>query len=174
MKITRTKMTVQEYLEKIFIFTGVNEENIGVEINDSDRRLEIVLDVPEDQASLFIGTRGETLYSLQHLIRIVFKDDYPDKRIVLDVNGYRQDKKDDLVEKALLLAEEVKKTGYERIMRRLNSYERYLIHDAISNEEGMEDVTTESFDEGTGRSLMIRLKDDAQLDQPIMDEENYE
>ncbi len=167
-------MTVQEYINKILLFTGVEESDVDIDIAETESRLEIGLTVPEDKASLFIGARGEALYSLQHLIRIIFKDDYESKRIVLDVNGYKQEKKDDLVEKALLLAEEVKKTGYERVMRRLNSYERYLIHDAIANEEGLEDVTTESFDEGTGRSLMIRLKDGVQIEEPPITESDYE
>jgi spoIIIJ-associated protein len=152
-------MTINKYLKKLTLFSGLKEENIEIEIEKTEERVEIKLTVPEEKASLFIGTRGETLYAIQHMVRLVFRKKYSEKRIVLDINNYRQEKEDKLIAKAKRAADQVLETGETEVLTNLNSYERYLVHTAIAEDENLGEVTTESYDEVDQRVLTIKLKE---------------
>lgn len=137
-------MKIEEYLNKICLFVGLNPDDAEVVIQEVKDRLEISLTVPQDIASYFIGRKGETLYALQYLIRITFGDEHPDLNIVLDINGYQKEREDKLVEKAIRTAQRVLETGEATELRNLNSYERYLVHSAIAEDPELEELTTES------------------------------
>ncbi len=151
-------MTVKKYLKKLCLFLGLKQDQVEIEVNETERRLEANLSVPEEKASLFIGSKGETLYAIQHLLRLNFNQEFEDKSIVLDINSYRQEREERLIEKAVYIAQEVKQTGQARTLRHLNSYERYLVHTAIAEREEFEDLTTQSEDAGDQRWLTIKPK----------------
>mgnify|MGYP006282707869 CR=1 FL=1 len=151
-------MTVAEYLQKLCMFSGLNSELVNIEVEETERRLEARLEVPEEKVDLFVGGKGETLYSIQHLLRLCFNREYPDKSIILDINNYRQRREERLKEKAVFIGQEVKQTGQARTLRHLNSYERYLVHTTIAEEEGFEELSTESEDAGDQRWLTIKYK----------------
>ena len=158
-------MKISQYLEKVCLFAGLEQESVEVIIQEIEDRIEVNLMVPEEDASLFIGSKGETLYALQYLLRLTFKDEFPDTNLVLDINGYRQQKEQKLIEKAMTSAQKVSETGQPVTFRYLNSYERYLIHTAVAEEASLEGITTESEDvelEGVKneRWLTIKVKDE--------------
>lgn len=151
-------MKMEEYLRKLILFLGVEEEEIDLKVKKDDTKVDVKIYVPEEKASLFIGNRGQTLYSIQHIVRLVFREDYEGMRLILDVNDYRAKKEKDILNKAFEAAEKVLNSGEDQVLRGLNSYERYLIHTAISQKQDFEDLTTESYDEGQERCLIIREK----------------
>ncbi len=163
-------MTIQEYLNKTSNFLGLAEDEFEVEVEKKSDRVEVEIDVPKEKASQFIGVRGRNLFALQYLLRLVFREKYEDENIVLDVNGYRAQKENELVEQAVEDARAVQETGREKVYRHLNSYERYLVHSGIAAEESLEDVTTYSADVDDQRWLTICLKEDG----PKSDQEEYE
>ncbi|MBD3250831.1 MAG: hypothetical protein GF381_04680 [Candidatus Pacebacteria bacterium] len=155
-------MTIEEYLQKVAFFIGVAKEDIKVVVQEVDQRLEVNLTIPEKEASVFIGSRGASLHALQYLTRLTFRDEYPDKKIVLDINQYRTEKEADLIENAKKRARSVLETGRSITFQNLNSYERYLVHSALADDPEFEDVETESEDVRDERWLVVRLKDDSQ------------
>ena len=72
-------------------------------------------------------------------------------RVVLDVDGYRESHKDRMINEALEVAKKVKTSGKSYLLDPLNSYERRLVHRAISQVGGL---GTES----QGNGLLKRIK----------------
>jgi len=172
-------MTIQEYLTKLCDYCGADSENIGINVDEkqtedgSPGRVEISLDIPEDEVSLFIGSRGETLESIEQMVKIIFHEEYPEQRIILDINGYKKAKEDRLKEKAVQMAVEVLETGRSYVFPYLNSYERFMVHSAISEDEELGDIETFSEDEENTRVLVIQLKEGCEtktLDRAVEDE----
>lgn len=150
-------MQIQEYLEKTIKHLGIDEE-FEIEIQETEDRLKIAIIVPSTDAALLIGNRGETLEALELLTKLSFKDEYQDKRIMLDVNDYRAAVEHKLQERALEIAHHVLETGRTQEMIGLNSYERYLVHSIIMENTELSEVESVSEDRDDERVLLIRLK----------------
>ena len=150
-------MKIQEYLEKLIKHLGVEDE-FEIVLQETDTRLKVMIDVPSDEAALLIGNYGETLEAIELLTKLSFKDEYKDKRIMLDINEYRGATEDKLKKEALELARRVVETGETEELRGLNSYERYLVHAAIVEQVDLDKVESISEDRDEERVLLIRLK----------------
>ncbi len=154
-------MTIQNYLQKTAQFIGIKEEKFKVEVSEKDSRIEVDVQVAEEQLDQFVGKRSENLRALQYLVRLVFREVHEDKNIVLDINQYRAKKEKELIDGVLQQAKQVKETGREAVYRKLNSYERYLVHTAVANHKELDGVVTYSADVGGRRWLTICLKENA-------------
>lgn len=151
-------MKIQEYLEKIIKHLGVDDE-FEIVLEELEDRLKILITVPNDDVALLIGNRGETLEALELLTKLSFKDEFPDKRIMLDINEYRSASEERLKEKALDLAHKVIETRQAQEMYNLNSYERYLVHNALSEDKNLKEIESLSEDRDQERVLVIKLKE---------------
>ena len=76
-------------------------------------------------------------------------------RIIVDVEDYRERRKETLVKLAQRLAEKVKRTGEKVVLEPMNPYERKLIHMTLQNDPK---VTTYSEGEEPYRKAVIDLK----------------
>lgn len=150
-------MTVEEYLGKMIGHLGVDD---GVEFNlkEDDNRLHVAVTVPEESVALLIGNRGETLDAIELLTKLTFKDQYQSKKIVVDINNYRQKNLDKLRQKALDVAYRVLETQQPFEFRNLNSFERYQLHTVLTENEELQDLTSFSEDRPDGRVLIIAPK----------------
>ena len=153
-------MKIEEYISKLIEYLGFEGE-IEIKIEEGDERVHINIQTDEEDTALLIGNKGETLSAIELLTKLSFKDDYPDKRIVLDINQYKLRQEERLKEKALSLANRVLETGKSYEFRYLNSYERHLVHEVIANEIGLESLTSYSEDRDLGRVLIIDKKKNA-------------
>jgi len=150
-------MKIEEYVSKLIEHLGFEGE-IEIKIEEGEERICVEVQTDEQDTALLIGNKGETLEAIELLTKLSFKDDYPDKRIVLDINQYKLRQEDRLKEKALGLAERVLETGKPYEFRYLNSYERHLVHEVIAKESGFEELVTHSEDRDLGRVLIIESK----------------
>lgn len=83
---------------------------------------------------VLIGRRGDTLDSLQFLINLVVnKKNYPKKRIIIDVEGYRSRREDTLINLANRLCEKVRRTGRKVVLEPMSPHERRIIHVALQD-----------------------------------------
>ena len=114
----------------------------------------IFINVDCDKAPLLIGRNGETLKSLQHILRLVINKKL-DEFIPLsvDVAGYRQRQEKFLEQNCTEVALEVKKTKKPIELSPMNSYERRIIHLVLEKIDG---VTSESVGEGLNRRVIIK------------------
>lgn len=113
----------------------------------------IALDVKGQDLGILIGRRGETLASLQYIVRlIVARYEKAKVPISVDVEGYKQRRYHVLRELALRLADRVKSTGQSTTLEPMPPDERRVVHLALSVHP---DVTTQSIGEGEVRKVAI-------------------
>lgn len=140
--------------------SGIDEAAIKIESNEesADETILVNVTLPEEDSGLFIGFHGETLNAVQRLTRLVFQDKYPDRKILININEYREQREEKLRAKAQQAADRVLTTGRSYVFEGLSSPERFIIHTAIS--EHPQAAQLESFSEGEGRNriLTVRLK----------------
>jgi spoIIIJ-associated protein len=113
----------------------------------------IVLEVKGNDLGILIGRRGETLASLQYLVRLIMAH-YQKARvpITIDVEGYKQRRYRALRELALRLAQKAKSSGRSVTLEPMPADERRIVHLALSVNP---DVTTQSIEEGEIRKVVI-------------------
>ena len=130
-----------------------------LDITDLDGDIDI--DVENDRASLaiaggklghLVGDRGEVLDALQELTRLAVQTTLGERsRLMLDIDNFRSDKKDELSKLAHEVAEEVKSSGESVKLRPMNAFERKVVHDTIQNIG----LTSESEGEEPNRCVVV-------------------
>jgi len=146
-----TKSQVREVLDQV-IRTAQLSVHADVEVGDEA----LVVSLTGDDRGFFIGAEGEgdVLRSLEHLLLGMFGRSIPGGRIVVNCEGFRERREEALRQRALDLAEAVRGDGVARETVPLNSYERRLIHMAVSAVPG---VVTYSVGEGPDRRVTISM-----------------
>lgn len=143
---------IKETLNKI---TSLMNIKINLEVRRREENIEIK--IFSDQNSILIGRDGRTLESLQNIIRQIVDRQVGNKyRIILDIENYREKKISNLERTAKRIAREVKITKVEVKLEPMNSYERRIIHNALSHNKF---VYTESIGEEPNRCVVIKLKE---------------
>lgn len=113
-----------------------------------------IVDGPADDMTLLIGHDGQTLEAIQELTRMAVGRRLDQRvRVIVDVDDYRKRHEARLAEMAGELADRVLETGQEEELQPMNSYERKLVHDAVS---GIEGIDTESRGIDPDRYVVIR------------------
>lgn len=117
---------------------------------------EIVYTINTDENPLLIGKNGKTLESIQFFIRNLISM-YTDERMIVlvDIGGYKANRKKQLEILATKTAKTVAKTRVEVKLDPMNAYERRIIHTKLSD---WRDVSTISEGEGQDRHLVIKPK----------------
>lgn len=127
---------------------------VSVKYNEDDELMEIELG--GDEMGVLIGKRGQTLDSIQCLVKLVVNKN-SDKfiRVTVDTENYRQRRKETLENLAKNLAFKVKRTKRSVSLEPMNSYERRIIHATLQNDKYVE---THSEGEGKDRQIIISFK----------------
>ncbi len=142
------KKTIEELLSKMGF---VGEVTINKTEEDDGVTCDIITDI---DSNLLIGQHGVNLQALQHLARLVVRKHVPEKiRFTLDINKYRQQKNQSIVEQAKLAASEALSQGRSIFMQPMTTYERRIVHLELS---GNTDVSTESVGEGESRKIVVK------------------
>jgi spoIIIJ-associated protein len=104
---------------------------VEVEVKREGKQVYFVL--TGEKIALLIGKRGQTLNSLQYLTQLVinrFANQY--LTVILDAEDYRSRRNDTLIQLAHRLAGKAVKTGKDVALEPMPSYERKVIHSALS------------------------------------------
>lgn len=142
------KKTIEELLEKMG-FAG------KVTVVESTEDEGVTCDITTDVDSNFlIGQHGINLQALQHLARLIVRKHIPEKiRFTLDINKYRQQKNQTIIEQARQAANEAVSQGRSVFMEPMTTYERRIVHLELSQNS---QVSTESIGEGESRKIVIK------------------
>ena len=133
--------------------------NIKVNLEVRIRENNIDMKIFSDNNSILIGKDGRNLESFQNILRqILLSNVESDYRLNLDIENYREKKVTNLERMAKKIAREVKLTKVEAKLDRMNSYERRIIHNTLSNNKY---VYTESMGEEPNRYVVIKPKEEA-------------
>ena len=133
-------------------------ENLGCEnvtFKVAQRENAALIDLQGDGLGAIIGHRGETLDALQFLAGLAANNGGGYYKVSLNIGNYREKREDTLTNLAKRIAQQVLKTGKCRTLEPMNPYERRIIHTAV---QGIEGVTSASFDEGINRRVVIGLE----------------
>lgn len=146
-----------------FIKDTISEitKGMNVEANLEVRRREntISITIFSNNNSILIGKNGKNVSALQLLIRQMVNSKLNESlSIILDVGNYKEKRVRNIEYLAKKLAREAYKTKTEVTMDSMNSYERRIVHEALSQDKY---VYTESIGEEPNRKVVIKLKEEA-------------
>lgn len=130
------------------------EATVSGEVDTETQTISYTIDSPDNP--LLIGRGGKTLEGMQFYLRNVLNL-YTDERtmVVLDIGGYKENRRRQIEILATKTAKEVARTGVETTLRPMNAYERRIVHTKLAD---WRDVTTVSEGETPNRYLVIRPK----------------
>jgi len=142
MPLDEQKSTLSDFVQGV---ATVFDDSATVELVEDDGTLiaQVTGDDPEQLGSL-IGNKASTLQTLEELARTAMHraaDGRRYHRIRVDVDGYRQRRRDALARFATQVAESVAASGESKAMEPMGAADRKLVHDAVSSVSGVETVS---------------------------------
>ena len=145
-----TMLIAKQRLEEIVSFFGAN---VAVDAEETEDGLELSIAATRISPRL-IGHRGETLRSLEYILNQMVKHiDTEAPRIIVDIAGYKENRKKTLTQLAQDVAARVKESGEEEELKPMNPAERRIVHMTLRTIEG---VDSESRGEGRGRRIVVK------------------
>jgi len=134
-------------------------EGVPEIIEENDEGITINIRTPtQEDLGLLIGRRGQTLAALQLVIAMMANRPLPleqRKRIIVDIEGYRERRERALQEMARTAADRAKQTGRPVTLPSLTPRERRIIHVTLSDDPG---VATRSEGEDPDRVMIIEAR----------------
>ncbi len=125
----------------------------GNNVDLTETKDEIYLDILGDSSGLFIGKHGQTLEAFQHVIaKMLGLDRNSQKRLVLDAEGYRSRRQDSLQNLARRLAQKAKRERRPVSLEPMSAMDRRVIHMTLANDRY---VSTKSVGEGLNRKIVV-------------------
>lgn len=153
-KITATTLAevikeVSKYLEDVIKNMGINVQ-MSPTIND--RKIEIQMS--SDNNQILIGKNGQTLKALEVLAKQYVLNNFNYYLCInLDVENYKEKRIKNIEYLAKKTAKEVRATQIEVCLENMNSFERRIVHNALSDFKG---ITTISEGEEPNRHVIIK------------------
>ena len=126
---------VRELVEEVLDELDLEGE---VELREDDDRIEAVVE-GDDDYGLLIGKRGQTIDALQLLCyQAAFRGMRERKRVVVDVAGYRERRRETLESRADRAAEQALSGNHSVEMDPMSAQERRVIHEYLKDRAGVE------------------------------------
>lgn len=142
----------QEYLKNAIGAMGIE---IETQADIDEEIIRITIDSKRNPA--LIGKGGHTLQALNELTRLAVSNKFHHRyRILLDVNGYKEDKYGKLIHIAKREAKNVLRTKTDVKLDTMTPDERRVVHNALAN---WDHIKTESSGEGNDRAITIKYVD---------------
>ena len=144
---------IKEYLIKTLKNMGFN---VNIEVKNKEEVPKYI--IFSDNDALLIGKNGKNLKALSILVSQHLNNELgKNYKFVLDINEYKEKREKSLERLAKRIAREVRTTKVEAKLDSMNSYERRIIHNALTNFKG---VYTESEGEEPNRCVVVKPKED--------------
>lgn len=138
-----------DYLERLL---DVLDYDGDIDLDVEAGRAVVSIDGGEDLDKL-VGDRGSVLEALQELTRLAVQQASGNRsRLMLDIAGWRQARRDELSELGTRTAKEVLDGGGPVRLRPMTPFERKVVHDAVARVKG---VASESEGEEPRRQVVV-------------------
>jgi spoIIIJ-associated protein len=138
-----------DYLERLL---DVLDYDGDIDLDVEAGRAVVSIDGGDDLVKL-VGDRGTVLEALQELTRLAVQQSSGNRsRLMLDIAGWRQRRRDELTELGSRTAREVLDSGESVRLRPMTPFERKVVHDAVSRVKG---VSSESEGEEPRRQVIV-------------------
>lgn len=110
---------------------------------------EVLLHIECAEAAQLIGRKAQVLDALQFVLnRMLYRQGGREIRFVVDVERYRERRKDQVLKDALAAIEEVRRTGQPVRMPPLSAGERRLVHHLVADQGGLESWSEAEAEDG--------------------------
>jgi spoIIIJ-associated protein len=120
---------------------------------DPDQIRPLHVDIHGDDLSTLIGRKGETLSALQYIARLIVSKELDGPiAVVIDIEGYRARREQQLRQLARKMAQQAEERGRTMTLEPMPANERRIIHLELRDHPS---VYTESTGEGTARKVTI-------------------
>ena len=104
-------------------------------------------------SAILIGKHGQTLEAMQSLVEKIVNKHNPERiRVQVDVEGYLENRKNNLIRHAEQMAKKCKRIKKPVTVGYMNAHDRRIVHLALKEDQ---DVRTHSMGDGFLRKLMI-------------------
>jgi spoIIIJ-associated protein len=144
---------IKDYLMQILKDMGFT---VNIEVKNKEEVPKYV--IFSDNDALLIGKNGKNLKALSLVVSgYLNKELGRNYKFILDINAYKEKRDKSLERLAKRVAREVAQTQVEAKLDSMNSYERRIIHNILTNFKG---VYTESEGEEPNRYVVIKPTDE--------------
>jgi spoIIIJ-associated protein len=142
-----------DYLERLLDLLDYDGD---IDLDVEAGRAIVSIDGGEDLEKL-VGPRGTILEALQELTRLAVQQETGSRsRLMLDIAGWRADRREELRELGRSTAERVLSSGEKVRLPPMSPFERKVVHDAVAAVDG---VRSESEGEDPKRRVVVFLDD---------------
>lgn len=138
-----------DYLERLLDLLDFDGD---IDLDVESGRAVVSIDGGQDLEKL-VGSRGTVLEALQELTRLAVQQDTGVRsRLMLDIAGWRADRRVELGELGRSTAQRALETGDRVRLQPMSPFERKVVHDAVANVKG---VSSESEGEDPRRRVVV-------------------
>lgn len=138
-----------DYLERLLDLVDYDGD---IDLDVEAGRAVVSIDGGDDLEKL-VGPRGNVLESLQELTRLAVQQETGTRsRLMLDVAGWRSDRRQELKDLGRATAERVLADGEKIRLQPMTPFERKVVHDAVATFDG---VHSESEGEDPRRRVVV-------------------
>jgi len=142
--------TTQELLGHLKIIAKVAVS----ESTDETSNVYYNIEISGEGLGALIGYHGETLNHFQHILSLAANNKLENRvKVLVDIDGWRAQRKETLENLARQSIQKVKSTGYSQVLPPMSAYERRVIHSIVS-----EDVSVTSHSEGEDASRKVIIE----------------
>jgi len=142
---------VSELLEKMKVRATVTAEYLPA--TDSRSRVPVRVNVNGDDLSYLIGRQAETLNALQYISSLIINKEIGRSiPLIVDIEGYRTRRENQLQQIARRMADQAVSTGRRQVLEPMPPNERRIVHIELRENS---DVSTESIGEEPRRKVTI-------------------
>jgi len=151
-ELETAKQAIETFLTDFV--ASLKNKQILPSVSISDNML--LVNLEGENASEFIGYRGEVLNALQTILSTIANKQSKAKiKVVVDIAGYKQRREKTLEELAIKVAKSVVRTGKSITLEPMTAYERKIIHSKLQENTRVE---THSIGEEPHRRIVITKK----------------
>ena len=144
---------IKEYLIKILRLMGYT---VNIEVKNKEEIPKYI--IFSDNDALLIGKNGKNLKALTTIVSAYLNAELgKNYKFIIDVNEYKEKRERILERLAKKIAREVSQTKIAVKLDSMNSYERRIVHNILTNNKK---VYTESEGEEPNRYVVVKPKED--------------
>ncbi len=138
-----------DYLERLL---DILDYDGDIDLDVEASRAVVSIDGGEDLEKL-VGPRGTVLEALQELTRLAVQQETGTRsRLMLDIAGWRADRREELRDLGRATAQKVLSSGERIRLQPMTPFERKVVHDAVASIKG---VHSESEGEDPRRRVVV-------------------
>lgn len=129
---------IKEYAEGILLRLGAEFSTVDVEFKDR----KYFVNIKSDDPGFLIGKEARMLDSIQHLLnQMINKHEKKQLQLRVDVDGYRERRKQALLDKVKDITSKVKEKGKSITLEPLHAANRRIVHQFVEQDKNLKTMT---------------------------------